>query len=139
MNTIALKFSVVFIEPFWVGICEKVEDNQLSVCKVTFGPEPKDYEVKDFILENWYTLNFGPTVKAAVSQNARIHFKRMQRAIKKQVQTTEIGTKSQQALKLQQENTKVERKTRSREQKLEDKQRKFDLKQDKKKEKHRGR
>jgi hypothetical protein len=139
MNTIALKFSVVFVEPFWVGICEKVEDGQLSVCKVTFGSEPKDYEVKDFILENWYAFNFGPTVKAEVSQNARINFKRMQRAIKKQVQTTEIGTKSQQALKLQQENTKVERKTRSREQKLEDKQRKFDLKQDKKKEKHRGR
>jgi hypothetical protein len=139
MNTIALKFSVVFIEPFWVGICEKVEDDQLSVCKITFGPEPKDYEVKDFILENWYTLNFGPTVKAEVSLNGRINFKRMQRVIKKQVQTTEIGTKSQQALKLQHENNTVERKTRSREQKLEDKQRKFALKQGKKKEKHRGR
>ena len=39
----------------------------------------------------------------------------MQREAKKQMQETGIGTKSQQALKLQQEQNKQERKMRSRE------------------------
>ena len=50
-----------------------------------------------------------------------------------------IGTKSQQALKLQQEEGKLERKIKSREQREAEKEFQFELKQQKKKEKHRGR
>ena len=42
--------TVFFEEPFWVGVFERIEDGKLSVCKVTFGAEPKDYEVWDYIL-----------------------------------------------------------------------------------------
>ena len=59
--------------------------------------------------------------------------------MRKQVQNTGIGTKSQQALKLQQEQLKTERKTVSREQREAEKKRQFELKQQKRKEKHRGR
>ena len=59
--------------------------------------------------------------------------------MRKQVQNTGIGTKSQQALKLQQEQLKIERKIVNREQREAEKQRQFELKQQKKKEKHRGR
>ena len=65
--------------------------------------------------------------------------KRIQREVRKQVQNTSIGTKSQQALKLQQEQLKTERKIVSREQREAEKQRQFELKQQKRKEKHRGR
>ena len=65
--------------------------------------------------------------------------KRMQREVRKQVQSIGIGTKSQQALKLQQEQLKTERKLVCREQWEEERQRQFELKQQKKKEKHRGR
>ena len=67
------------------------------------------------------------------------HPKRIQREIKKALAQTGIGTKSQQALKLQQEQNKQERKVKSREQKLAETERLFELKQQKKKEKHRGR
>lgn len=65
--------------------------------------------------------------------------KRVQREVRKQVQNTGIGTKSQQVLKLQQEQLKTERKIVSRERREEEKQRQFELKQQKRKEKHRGR
>lgn len=65
--------------------------------------------------------------------------KRVQREVRKQVQNMGIGTKSQQALKLQQEQFKVERRAISREQREVEKQRQFELKQQKRKEKHRGR
>ena len=54
--------------------------------------------------------------------------KRVQREVRKQIQNTGIGTKSQQALKLQQEQLKTERKTVSRKQRETEKQRPFELK-----------
>ena len=63
---------------------------------------------------------------------------RMQREAKRQMQETGIGTKSQQALKLQQEKNKQERKIRSREKKEAEEQRMFEMKQQKKREKHKG-
>lgn len=65
--------------------------------------------------------------------------KRQQREIKKHIENVGIGTKSQQALKLQQEQGKIERKTRSRVQREAEKLFQFELKQQKRKEKHKGR
>ena len=65
--------------------------------------------------------------------------KQVQREVRKQIQNTGIGTKSQQALKLQQEQLKTDRKITNQEQREAEKQRQFALKQQKRKEKHRGR
>ena len=132
------KLTVFFENPFWVGIFERIENGKLSVAKVTFGAEPKDYEVYEFVLKHYYDLQFSPAV-ATVVKESKQNPKRIQREIKKALAQTGIGTKSQQALKLQQEQNKQERKVRSREQKLAEAERLFELKQQKKKEKHRGR
>ena len=132
------KLTVFFEEPFWVGVFERIENGKLSVAKVTFGAEPKDYEVYEFILKHYYDLRFSPAVLAVVKE-AKQNPKRMQRDIKKSLAKTGIGTKSQQALKLQHEQNKQERKVKSREQKLAEADRLYELKQQKKKEKHRGR
>ena len=131
-------FTVFFEDPFWVGVYEREEPGGLTACRVVFGAEPKDYEVYDFVLRNYYRLKFSPAVATDVKEAGR-NPKRVQREVRKQVQNTGIGTKSQQALKLQQEQLKTERKTVSREQREAEKQRQFELKQQKKKEKHRGR
>ena len=138
MDKVSGKLTVFFEEPFWVGVFERVLDGKLSACKVTFGVEPKDYEIYDFVLKNYYQLRFSPAVAIDVKEVGR-NLKRVQRKVRKQVQNTGIGTKSQQALKLQQEQLKTERKTVSREQWEAEKQRQFELKQQKRKEKHRGR
>ena len=138
MDKVSGKLTVFFEEPFWVGVFERVSDGKLSVCKVTFGAEPKDYEVYDFVLKNYYRLRFSPAVATNVKEAGR-NPKRVQREVRKQIQNTGIGTRSQQALKLQQEQLKTERKTVGREQRELEKQWKFELKQQKRKEKHRGR
>lgn len=92
----------------------------------------------DFVLKNYYQLRFSPVVATDVKETGR-NPKRIQREVRKQVQNAGIGTKSQQALKLQQEQLKTERKAVSREQREAEKQRQFELKQQKRKEKHRGR
>ena len=62
----------------------------------------------------------------------------MQRQIRKQTAAGTVGTRSQQALHLQREAQKLEKQTRSREQREEEKQRRFTCRQQKRKEKHRG-
>lgn len=138
MDKVSGRLTVFFEELFWVGVFERISEGKLSVCKVTFGTEPKDYEVYDFILKNYYCLRFSPAVATDVKEAGR-NPKRVQREVRKQMQNTGVGTKSQQALKLQQEQLKTERKIVNREQREAEKQRLFELKQKKRKEKHRGR
>ena len=132
------KLTVFFEEPFWVGVFERIENGKLSAAKVTFGAEPKDYEVYAFILKHYCDLQFSPAV-ATVVKESKQNPKRIQRDIKKSLAKNGIGTKSQQALKLQQEQNKQEHRVKSREQKLAETERLFELRQQKKKEKHRGR
>ena len=137
MDRVSDRLAVFFEDPFWVGIFERIENRKLSVAKVTFGVEPKDYDVLEFINRNYYHLQFSPAVETVVKDTKK-NPKRAQRDAKKQTLETGIGTKSQQALKLQQEQNKQERKVRSREQRDAESRRLFELKQMKKKEKHRG-
>ena len=101
MDRYSGKLSVFFEDPFWVGVFERVENGKLSACKVTFGEEPKDYEVWEFVLKHYDQLKFSPSVDVVVRKEA-VNPKRMQREIRKQ-SAAGIGTKSQQALQLQRE------------------------------------
>lgn len=132
------KLTVLFEEPFWVGIFEREFEGLFEVSKVTFGSEPKDYEIYDFLLKNYYNLGFSPALETSTLMEKRINPKRMRRNINKQLQSTGIGTKAQLALKLQQEQVKSERKSRSRKQRELEKEHQFELHQEKRKEKHRG-
>lgn len=74
MDKITDKLTVFFENPFWVSIFESVEENNLVVCKVVFGAEPK-----------------------AEHSNP----KRKQREIQKQANQLKVSTKSQLALQKQ--------------------------------------
>ncbi len=139
MNEVSGKLQVFFEEPFWVGIFECEYDGGLSVCRIVFGPEPKENEIQEFVLRNYYKLRFSSTIDYVTKKKEKINPKRLQRKIKKQVTEVSIGTKSQQALKLQHEENKTERKIRTRDQKEHEERYKFQLKQQKRKEKHKGR
>ena len=136
---IKTSLTILFENPFWIGLYERIDNEKYKVCKITFGAEPKDYEVYDFLLYNWNKLRFSPPVRTDNVEERRINPKRMQREISGQLQDKGIGTKAQQALKLQHEQGKIERKIQNREQKEAEKERQYALRQEKKKAKHRGR
>ena len=138
-NNIKSILTVTFEDPFWIAVYERTYFDSYEVCKITFGSEPKDYEVYEFLLKNWHKLKFSPPIQAEVSIERKLNPKRMQREIQSQLQDKGVGTKAQQALKLQHEQCKLERKTKSREQKEAEKDRQFAIRQEKKKAKHRGR
>ena len=130
--------TVLFEDPFWIGLLEHVQDGKLEVCKITFGAEPKDYEVFDFLLKNYDSLHFSPGVEAERPTHQAVNPKRLQREIKKATVPAGIGTKAQQALKLQQEQRKTERRQRSRAEKEAEAERRYALRTEKKRQKHSG-
>ena len=138
MESMRSSFTILFEGPFWIGVYEAQEGSHYEVCKITFGPEPKDCEVYELILKKWSQLERRHYEEVPSKLVKPMNPKKMQRAIKRELQNTGMGTKAQQALKEQQEQNKIERKSRSRLQKEAEKQYKFDLKQEKRKEKHRG-
>ncbi|MDD6490483.1 MAG: YjdF family protein [Clostridia bacterium] len=138
MEKITETMTVFFEEPFWVGFFERIDNGNLYVCKVTFGAEPKDYEIYEFVRKNYYRLKFSTGIKTEIKETKQ-NPKRIQREIKQRLEQKGVGTKSQQALKLQYEQNKTERKTVTREMREAEKQRQYELKQKKKKEKHKGR
>lgn len=137
MDTIDIKLTIFFEESFWVGVCERILNDSLEVSKITFRQEPKDYEVYNYILSNFYNLKFSNPIKS-INVNKKINPKRMQRLVSSQLNSS-ISTKSQQALKMQHEQNKLEKKSLNKQKKEERKQKQFELKQEKKKRKHRGR
>lgn len=133
------QITVFFDDPFWVGVYERGYDNLLEVSKIVFGEEPKDYQVYYFLLENWWKLRFGVPIDAENKEERKISPKRMQRAISRQLSQTGVSTKAQQAMKLQHEQKVIQRKAVNKRRTEEEEQFKFELKQQKKKEKHKGR
>ena len=123
MDIDSTKLTVFFEPPFWVGVFERIERQRLSVCKITFGAEPKDYEVWEYLLKNHSRLRFSPSV-AAPQKKAAANPKRSQRQLRKET-AAGIGTRSQQALQMQREATKLARTAQNRAQRDEEKQRRF--------------
>jgi hypothetical protein len=131
------RLTVFFEEPFWVGVFERIEGDELSACKVTFGAEPRDYEVLDYVRRHYGELRFSEPVLREAREKA-VNPKRRQRAAAREMQPTGVGTKSQQALQAQRELMKTERKKITKAERQAEAQRRFELKQQQKKEKKRG-
>ena len=104
---------------------------------MTFGAEPKDYEIWDYVLHHYYELVFSPAIETETRQTADNPKRRLRNA-RKHLENTGIGTKSQQALQKQREEMKTERRQISREERDAEAQHRFEMKQAKKKEKRRG-
>lgn len=139
MDRVSVKLTVYFENPFWIGIFERSIDEKLSVCKVIFGAEPKDYEILEIVLNRYSKLKYSPEILYEKVFKEKVNPKRVQREVKKQLNNEGVGTKSQQALKLQQEENKTIRKIKTKEQKEIEKEKIYSLKQQKKREKHKGR
>lgn len=139
---ISIELNVIFNDPFWIGIFEISYGDEYNICKVTFGSEPKDYEILEFIKRNFYKLKFNNVKfednKAEFQEIKKINPKRLQRQIQKKISERGLSTKSQLALQAVREENKIERKKRAKADKEKVLEMKFKLKQEKKLKKHKG-
>lgn len=132
------RLTILFDDPFWIGLYEREDDTEYSVCRIVFGAEPRDQEVYAYLLEHWRTLRFSPPRPGTEYLPPPKSPKRRQREARQATRTGTIGTKAQQALKLQQEQGKQARLARTRQQREAEEAREFQLRQKRRKEKHRG-
>ncbi|MCH3971517.1 MAG: YjdF family protein [Oscillospiraceae bacterium] len=138
MEKIVSRLTVFFEAPFWVGVCERNSSSGYAVCKVTFGTEPKDFQVYQKVVCQNNRLQYSAVLPAENFAEKRQNPKRMQREAAGQLQQHGVGTKAQQALKLQQQQGKEARKEKTRAQKEAEKQRRFSLHRQKQLKKHKG-
>ena len=132
------KLTVFFEDPFWVGVFEREDETGLCISRVVFGSEPTDAELYEYIQREFASLDFSKPIQHQVQIVRKKSFKRRQREVRKTIYAEGVGTKAQQALKLQIELNKQECQVKSRKRREEEKALKFKLKQEKRKEKHRG-
>lgn len=132
-----IRLVVFYDKTYWTGIFEQIDHEQLTVSKIIFHQEPSDQEIYDFILHQYKTLRFSPSVEAK-SKQASQNLKRRQREAAKEMNCLK-STKAQAVLKLAYETNKIAKKEKIRHSKKLRQERQFVLKQQKKKQKHRGR
>ena len=132
------KLTVYFDGQFWIGVFERNSSDGYSAAKTIFGNEPSDAEVVQFIRNRFSTLSFSAPSVEQTNEVKRINPKRLQRLIRAELSHTGTSTKAQEAIRLQIEAKKTERKEKSKARREEKLERNFQLKQEKKKEKHRG-
>ena len=73
------KLTILFEDPFWIGLYEREDDTGYAVCRIVFGGEPRDQEVYAYLLEHWRTLRFSPPRPGADRPDAPKSPKRRQR------------------------------------------------------------
>lgn len=132
---------------FWVGLCEQRDGALYGACRFVFGAEPADEDVLAFTCRQWDHLDFRLRADgeegsdgAAVPTIGTRNPKRAQREANKTLEAAKrgVGTKAQQALSAAYGERKAERRTHNRERREAEEQRAFELRTQKRKQKHRG-
>ncbi len=138
---VTIKATILFEQRFWVGTFERTDKEGYAVARHIFGAEPSDAEVYEFVLNHYPDLKFGE-VRELQLQIRRMNPKRVQREIRREMQrvkeTSKPSTLAQDYMREEMEKMKKEKKSISSAEKLARKERLFDMKQEKKKQKHRG-
>ena len=138
MSVFRAELTVYFDPPFWVGLYQREEEDGVRACRVVFGGEPKDQQVLDWFQSHFRELRFGPPVAGGRSPDRAMNPKRARREAAKAVRPTGTGTKAQQAIQLQREQMKTERNAISKAQREAERERKLAIRQEKRREKHKG-
>lgn len=134
----SLKLTIIFEDAFYYGVFEKINGKSYQVAKVNLGSsDPKIYDIQRLVTFQLDKITFY-SAKCVQTIVKHKNPKRLQRMAKKQVQGHYQGSKAQQAIQKQHEQIKNEKKKSIREIRVKQKQRKFELKKQKRYQKHRG-
>ncbi|AIQ67240.1 MULTISPECIES: YjdF family protein [Paenibacillus] len=136
-----MKLTVYHDGQYWVGVLEDQDQGKLKAVRYIFGPEPQDEEILQFIRNEMSELTSRLSEEVAVkpSELKKVSPKRLARQATNEVRRKGVSSYAQEALKLEYEKRKQERRTGSKQQLEAALARKRELKVQKAKEKHRGR
>jgi hypothetical protein len=136
-----VKATIFFEKRFWVGTFERTDKEGYAIARHIFGGEPSDPEIHEFVLNHYHELKFGESKEINI-QIQRMNPKRVQREVRREMarikETTQPSTLAQDYMREELEKKKKEKKSISSAEKQARKDDQFALKQEKRKEKHRG-
>ena len=133
------RFTVLFQPPFWVGIGERWEADGYSAARVVFGAEPTDAQLLQWLDREWHRLRFSPAAEGERPVRERKNPKRAQREARAATRERGVSTRAQEVLSRQREQEGLARQARRRRERREEAERDYLLRQQKKREKKRGR
>lgn len=134
----SIKITILFDGAFWVGIFERYSDGCYSVAKHIFGNEPSNPELYDFLLQQGHKLKFTTPNEEEGVQAGKKNYKRLVREAKKEMNKQPTVTKAHMAIKKELEQHKQIKKHQTSDEKRSQLIARFQLKQEKKKQKHKG-
>jgi hypothetical protein len=138
-----MRLLVYFDGQFWTGLIESNESGDYFVRQHIFGAEPSDVEILDFVnIQLPRLLQTAPAMqaeKAPFAEPRRINPKRLKKMAAHELRQSPLSTKSQEAMRLQLEQGKEERRQISKAEKEERRERNRKIAQEKARQKHRGR
>lgn len=136
-----IKATVFYENRYWVGTFERTDKEGYALARYIFGAEPSDSEIHEFVLNHYHELKFGE-LREFDLQIQRMNPKRVQREVRREMnklkETTKPSTFAQDYMREELEKKKKEKKSLSSAEKQMRKEDQFNIKQEKKKEKHRG-
>ncbi|CAI2672991.1 hypothetical protein AKUH3B209X_PPKS00210 (plasmid) [Apilactobacillus kunkeei] len=138
-NLVKSKATIIFDPPFYKIVVESYFNDIYEVAKLTLGTsEPTTIFINNLINKNWSKFRFyrESTTDIEISHK-KINPKRLQRISRKEI-SKGIGTKAQQSLKKQTALAKKESKKKKKQYTKAKKEKIFQIKQQKKYEKHKG-
>jgi hypothetical protein len=139
MEKTQVTLSVFHDGQFFTALFERQDQSGFSVSRKVFGAKPSDKEILNLIIRDYSGLCFSRPAADSKETKLAANPKRRQREAAKAAQAVCLSTKAQAALKAQYEEYKAASKTAHRENQKRLADEKFALKQQKRKQKHKGR
>lgn len=136
-----MKLTVTYDGQFWIGIIELIEGKKFKAYRYLFGTEPSNIEIYEFVnrdLLKFINRSNQKGIDVKKQKQTKINPKRLQREVAKEMKKKDISTKAQEAIRLELDERKKEKKIMSKEHKEEIKQKKRELRIQKAKAKKRG-
>ncbi|BBI33483.1 YjdF family protein [Cohnella abietis] len=135
-----MKLTVFHDGQYWVGVVEEQDQGKLKAARFIFGTEPNHEEVLEFIRCEMLELLSGLTQEVEIkhSGNRKVSPKRLARQAAFELSAKGISSHAQDALKLEYEKHKLQKRAYSKQQVEEKKSYIRQLKINKLKEKRRG-
>ncbi len=102
--------TILFEDPFWIGLFEVTDEDGLHVCKVTFGAEPTGQEIIEFVEKDLHKLEYSKGIEAKSLLETRKSPKRQLREARKQMMPRyrdEIATGPENAAGAEQNRTQA--------------------------------
>ena len=135
----SLTLTVFFEDPFWVGLFTITEGTTAQYCRIVFGKKPSIKEIYDFFHRNYHDLKFSESLAAVPEAPLVKNPQRRQREVSKSLHKRLGEKKSYEVIKQSIQHSQNTIKRAARKQRdIENEDYIQQVKQAKRKEKHRG-